>query len=187
MEERHHIYDFKLPPPFNIGEPDERNQQKIGTWRWKDPRWKLNYETGGSGWEYADLSWNNWGRLSCDPDACTRRRKWYRDARLIESWIDASPSQCDDMCGSKYIVVDRDIPGYSTPSSISKASIRNMSSPHTTAKLRTLSSLSKTGKTLIRRHSVNLFNNGVPFMNMTTPKLYNTSANEHRTFRLKKF
>lgn len=74
--------DFKLP------EVDNENAQ----WRWvRGHEWqvegggKKKGSTGDDGWIYYDNKWNDgrrgqdgWGRY-------TRRRKWYRDAELVET------------------------------------------------------------------------------------------------------
>lgn len=84
-----HIDDFKLSGPFNIGETNNRNKPKILKWYWIDTEWYFDHEVGESGCEYNDLTWTGWGISPSSPEAYTRRRKWYRNALLIESWSNA--------------------------------------------------------------------------------------------------
>lgn len=144
MNKRPSTYEYKLPPRFNIGEPNEYNQQNIGTWSWVSDKCMgvRGEDTDKAGWQYGRLNWNKWGPNPNVHGICTRKRRWYRYARLIESWIDTS----DELCSCKYVLVDYDTPVDNTPSSISDQRAGNMSIPYTTVKVPTSSVLSKKTK-----------------------------------------
>lgn len=62
-----HIDDFKLPGPFNSGESNDHDQQKILTWKWVDPAWYFDHGVGESGWQYGTLNWTDWGISTASP------------------------------------------------------------------------------------------------------------------------
>ncbi|KAK6083380.1 integral peroxisomal membrane peroxin [Seiridium cupressi] len=84
-----------VPPrdQFELPEVDDG----VAKWRWvKDSKWRVDGagdvqeeaeydgEAGKNGWIYYDTKWNN-GRRGVDGwGKWTRRRKWFRDAELVE-------------------------------------------------------------------------------------------------------
>ncbi|CAG8493913.1 1477_t:CDS:2, partial [Cetraspora pellucida] len=77
---------FELPQHKEMITPEDPNTRKTIEWEWVDPSWWIDY--GGAvdkeGWEYFDNRWNNPSSKSAFR-RYTRRRKWARTARMIET------------------------------------------------------------------------------------------------------
>ncbi|CAG8607581.1 1854_t:CDS:2 [Paraglomus occultum] len=81
---------FQLPPPdTSITVPQDNPNvmvRKTTEWRWVDPDWWIDMDgnVDKDGWEYADNHWKNFtGKGGFR--RYTRRRKWIRTARCIET------------------------------------------------------------------------------------------------------
>ncbi|GBC14347.2 integral peroxisomal membrane peroxin-domain-containing protein [Rhizophagus irregularis DAOM 181602=DAOM 197198] len=93
---------FELPPTTTISEtPEDSNVliKKTMEWKWENSDWWIDYDgdVDNDGWQYADNRWNNLSSKS-GFRKYTRRRKWVRTARLIETIekIDKSDESKDD-------------------------------------------------------------------------------------------
>ena len=93
-------------PKDNFALPEIDN--KSAEWRWvPGSEWRIEGGGNGDGWIYYDNKWNDgrrqdgWGRY-------TRRRKWYRDAELVEvsPGSDINSSQTTLVPGSERASMD---------------------------------------------------------------------------------
>ncbi|GET04362.1 integral peroxisomal membrane peroxin-domain-containing protein [Rhizophagus clarus] len=80
---------FELPQTTTIIETPEDSSaliKKTMEWKWENPDWWIDYDgdVDKDGWQYADNRWNNFSSKS-GFRKYTRRRKWVRTARLIET------------------------------------------------------------------------------------------------------
>jgi hypothetical protein len=81
---------FELPPPSTtiIETPEDPKVQikKTMEWKWDDPDWWIDFDgdVDKDGWEYADNRWKSFSSKS-GFRRYTRRRKWVRTARLVET------------------------------------------------------------------------------------------------------
>jgi hypothetical protein len=80
---------FELPPTSTIIETPENSNvliKKTMEWKWENSDWWIDYDgdVDKDGWEYADNRWNNFSSKG-GFRKYTRRRKWVRTARLIET------------------------------------------------------------------------------------------------------
>ncbi len=81
---------FSLPPPSTtITEtPEDPNVliKKTMEWKWDDNDWWIDYDgdVDKEGWEYADNRWKGFSSKG-GFRKYTRRRKWVRAARLVET------------------------------------------------------------------------------------------------------
>ncbi|CAG8586551.1 10604_t:CDS:2 [Paraglomus brasilianum] len=125
---------FQLPPPDTSITVAQDNPnvmiRKTTEWRWVDPDWWIDMDgsVDKDGWEYADNRWKNFtGKGGFR--RYTRRRKWVRTARCIET------------------LEKRDINPPATPSSSSegrdKGSIANSSSQNLSASSRSIRTISR--------------------------------------------
>lgn len=98
---------------FQLPEVDSHNEE-AASWRWvPGSQWKAEGAANGKlpkggrddGWIYYDNKWNDgrrgqdgWGRY-------TRRRKWYRDAELVDSPPSTMGSEDTEMASSEATLV----------------------------------------------------------------------------------
>ncbi|RIA87608.1 integral peroxisomal membrane peroxin-domain-containing protein [Glomus cerebriforme] len=81
---------FQLPSSSttNIGTPEDPKVliKKTMEWKWDDADWWIDYDgdVDKDGWEYADNRWKGFSSKS-GFRRYTRRRKWVRTARLVET------------------------------------------------------------------------------------------------------
>lgn len=78
------IHEFQLPPITTKFDPITHQRTEI-TWEWASDEWQKQQEQGydQDGWEYGSWDWTNWSSVSTGPTKLTRRRHWFRHARLI--------------------------------------------------------------------------------------------------------
>lgn len=74
------------PPVEEFHLPEAKNGMK---WRWvESQKWQVEGEEDGkkpgNGWVYYDNKWRNGKRGVDSWSAYTRRRRWYRNAELVE-------------------------------------------------------------------------------------------------------
>ncbi|KAK6540041.1 peroxisome- protein [Orbilia ellipsospora] len=83
------------PPVDEFMLPDAKNGMK---WRWVEgQKWQIEGEEDakkvGNGWVYFDNKWRNAKRGVDSWSAYTRRRRWYRNAELVEDDVDDTATE----------------------------------------------------------------------------------------------
>lgn len=90
QEPINHKDSFPLPQPTVTYIPSSEDPKilikKTMEWQWNDLEWRIDHEgdVDKDGWEYSDNQWKNPSSKS-GFRKYTRRRKWVRAAKLIET------------------------------------------------------------------------------------------------------
>lgn len=89
------IQSFHLPPPTTRVDKTNQKTLKI-SWEWISQDWEIDRNhnlVDKKGWEYGSFDWKLWSTKSSGLRVLTRRRRWVRNARLVEEVIEATDDQ----------------------------------------------------------------------------------------------
>jgi hypothetical protein len=136
-----------------------------------DPNWSKQQDdsTDSAGWQYGNWQWKNWSSRS---SGYTRRRKWYRYAQRVESWVDLVATK-----ETKDSLIEDTSSSSSAPSSIfdeNSSATSSISYITASAPIFTSSSSKNKGERMLRRHSAG---KSISF-NMTIPELCSNSPDD---------
>lgn len=89
------IQSFHLPHPTTRVDKNTQRTLKI-SWEWVSQDWEIDRDhrpVDDKGWEYGSFDWKLWSTKSSGLRVLTRRRRWVRNARLVEEVIDMTDDQ----------------------------------------------------------------------------------------------